>query len=1585
MQPNNQTDFDRILAQLRAEAEGTVDQGRRFERLMKRYFEIDPLYQNRFEKVWLWNDWPGRGNIPDIGIDLVAQERDGGVCAIQCKFYGAGISLGKKDVDSFVSASNREPFTARMLVNTGADLGPNIKKTITGLQPSMQILRFGDLVGRPIHWPDDLANPEKLQPRPEKFGLRPHQQTAVDDVVKKFKEFPRGRLIMPCGTGKTFTALKIAEAVAGRGGRVLYLVPSIALLGQTMREWVTQKSLDHRYIGICSDTQAGKDSEDASISELEIPVTTDRDAIGRALRKDRPQNLTVVFCTYHSLPIVAEAQARSPAGAPDFDLALCDEAHRTTGVEKPGDKLSPFVLIHDAEKIRAKNRLYMTATPRIYAERAKAKAKDSDTGLFSMDDEKQYGPEFYRMEFSEAIEQDLLSDYRVVVLNIGEKFVSTVLQSMLAHGEGGSELNLDDAGRMLGCWRALEEPEGLQKQSAAGPLRRAIAFTNRIADSELMADNWRQLVEQAIALQPEEKRADMLRCEVRHVDGKQNAFMRKERIDWLKRGSGEVCKILSNARCLSEGVDVPALDAVLFMQPRRAQIDVVQAVGRVMRKSEGKEYGYIILPIVIPVDQDPAAALDDNERYQTVWDVLRALRSHDNRFNDEINRLDLNDNPSGRVQIITVGGGDDSGDTKPEPMRLPLVFSDLPMDAFYAKVVEKCGDRQYWETWAKDIADIVSHLIARIDALLKKENAGAGAGASDVAAHFSAFLDELRASINESVSREDAVAMVAQHMITGPVFNALFENYDFANSNPVARALSGLVTLLEKHGLDTEIRDLEKFYESVRRRARGLDNPRAKQRVLVELYEKFFKVALPRETARLGIAYTPPEVVDFILHSADHVMRGEFGRGLTDRDVHIMDPFTGTGIFLARLLQSGLIRDKDLARKFRAEMHANEIVLLAYYIAAVNIEEAFHARRGPAEYESFPGIVLCDTFRLADEDAQIPGAVMPDNDARRKRQRGARIEVVLGNPPYSAGQRSADDNNPNVEYPAMEKRVRETYAARSTATNKNSLYDTYKMAIRWATDRIDHAGVIAFVTNGSYIDGNADAGLRACLFDEFDSIHIFNLRGNARTQGVVRKKESGNVFGHGSRTPVAVTVLVKNPAAKHKQCQIFYKDIGDYLNRGKKLSIIKDARSIRGIDGWLEVVPDSNHDWINQRDADYLNFLAIGNPTVKRNKSYDAAFRLYSAGVKTGRDGWLYNFSKGTLAGQTKQMTDTYERVRHEIATQTNLSVEDAIDSEDEKINWGGEILIRLSNGTPAPDLSHAVRPSAYRPFVKCHLAFNPPYIQRSYQIPQIFPEADSENLVICITGKITVASFSALMVNITPDLGILAGGCQCFPLHTHEIVKYADRTIPGMAHAREKRDNILDETLTRFRLHYGDNDITKEDIFYYVYGLLHAPDYKARYRNDLAKDLPRIPFAPNFRAFADAGRQLGDLHINYETCKRHPLEVQFTGSGDQHYRLTTKKMRFAKDDDSVLIVNDHLRIKGIPAEAHEYQVNGRTPLGWLIDRYRITVDKKTGNKNDPNAWFTHPRDLITAIERIVHTSVESARIIKALPRVFEG
>ena len=577
-------------------------------------------------------------------------------------------------------------------------------------------------------------------------------------------------------------------------------------------------------------------------------------------------------------------------------------------------------------------------------------------------------------------------------------------------------------------------------------------------------------------------------------------------------------------------------------------------------KTEGKQYGYIILPVAIPPGTDPADALDNNERFAAVWNVLRALRSHDDRLNAEINKIDLNRTPTDQIIFVGGDGGGDGDEDEPLQRRIPFGLAQIPPQDIYAKIVERCGDRKYWESWAKDVADIFQRVVVRIENLLDNPDN------DTLHEWFDNFHEELRETINASITRDDAIDMMAQHILTRPVFNALFENYNFASGNPVSKALDNLRNDFEEFGLEDETRDLEGFYESVRMRARGIDNSEGRQRVLLELYEKFFATALKKAADRLGIVYTPIEVVDFILHSADDVLQKEFGRNLSDEGIHVLDPFTGTGIFLARLLQSDLIEISDLERKYRKELHANEIVLLAYYIAAVNIEEAYRGRGGEdSSYEPFNGIVLTDTFNLNEWHPNLQRAWLPDNNARAERQQKLPIQVIVGNPPWSAKQKSVAENNPNVDYPQLEERIRETYAEYSTATLKNSLYDTYKMAIRWASDRIKEQGIIAFVTNGSWIDANVDAGIRACLAKEFSSLYVLNLRGNQRTQGERSRQEGGKVFGSGSRAPVAITILVKNLNAAYSGCRILYHDIGNYLSREEKLEVLHEGRSISGI------------------------------------------------------------------------------------------------------------------------------------------------------------------------------------------------------------------------------------------------------------------------------------------------------------------------------------------------------------------------------------------------------------------------------------
>ena len=1188
--------FNKALNQLRDRSTDLFGMGRSFERLMKTALSREPgILGDRFSQVWMWDEWPDRDG-PDTGIDLVAEE-EGGLCAIQCKFFDPHRPVPKKAIDSFMSASEPDHFTSRLIVNTGGYIQKNALKTLESSPKPCRVLDQAELDGWDVDWLKYVDDPESLQFQArEPYTPHPYQKEAVEKVLAGFQEHDRGQLILPCGTGKTAVTLWIAEQQVGLGGRVLYLVPSIALMAQTMREWSEQKSLPLRYVGICSDTRAGRNDEDASLLELDYPVTTDLEKIREGLQAERPGALTAVFCTYQSLPLVPAAQAE---GAPAFDLVVCDEAHRTTGVEevvskgKDDPKVSPFRLVHDKDSIHAHKRLYATATPRLYTESARGRAADRNLDIYSMDDESVYGPVFYKMAFSQAIEGGWLTDYKVIILTLKSDQVSEALGNLLA-AEQDSGLNLDDAVKLLGCWDALADPEGvLSDRNVTGdqhnPLLRAITFTNTIKSSKMVEAHWQRVVEAARERTDVALQSDLLPLDVQHVDGTQNSLDRQRKLGWLKTKdaeNGQVCRVLSNARCLTEGVDVPALDAVLFLAPRKSQVDVVQAVGRVMRLAEDKPMGYIILPVVISPDQEPDQALDDNKTFQVVWSVLRALRSHDDRFDLEINSLDLNKTPTERIKIIN--GGEDNGETKDRisQLSLDLVYK-IPPGAIYARIVEKCGDRKYWPQWAADVAQIADRIRVRVNGLIRSPER------ITLRQDFHSFLADLQQTLNPALQEEDLVAMVAQHLVTGPVFQALFADYDFAASNPVARALTRLVELLEADGLANETRELEEFYRSVRRRAQALDNAEARQKVLLELYERFFKVALKKDAERLGIVYTPIEVVDFILHSADHALQQHFGRRLTGEDVHILDPFTGTGTFIVRLLQNPeLIRKEDLVRKFQSELHANEIVLLAYYIAAINIEETFHGRRGmETAYAPFDGIAFTDTFTLGEGEGQFAEA-LPINSERVDRQQGRDITVIVGNPPYSAGQRSSADENPNVVYPGLSDRIRATFARKSSTTLKNSLYDSYKLAIRWASDRIGNEGVVSFVTNGSFIDGNADAGLRACLADEFSHAYVFNLRGNARTSGERRRQEKGNVFGQGTRTPVAIMVLVRDPAHKGK-CRIHYKDIGDYLSREEKLQIIRERGSIAGISDWQRITPDEHHDWLEQRDPMYQGFMPL--------------------------------------------------------------------------------------------------------------------------------------------------------------------------------------------------------------------------------------------------------------------------------------------------------------------------------------------------------------------------------------------------------
>lgn len=1630
------TTINDILQEIRLKAATEKEKGTDFERLMKLWFQTDPRY-NDLEKVWLWEEFPGRKDFggKDLGIDLVARTEYGDYWAIQCKCYAEDAQIDKGAVDSFLSNASRtftdpDTFQTREFSNlvwvqtSRKRWGVNAETAIQGLSKPFNRISLYDLEISPVDW-DKLKKGlwgEKAK-LPGKKPLR-HQLEAMSKAYEYYvtKGNERGKLIMACGTGKTFTSLKIMEQMTPQDGFVLFLVPSIALLGQTLNAWMADKTDDMRAICVCSDAKVTRemkdaDDEDASIVDLAVPATTDTRKILRQLKKyDKEQNRTVIFSTYQSIDVVKEAIDLYKR---EVDLIICDEAHRTTGVVLKDKEESNFTKVHKNDFIKAKKRLYMTATPRLYSANIKVRAKENERidVLCSMDDEEWYGQEFHRLTFNDAVAQGLLTDYKVLVLTVSEEDIPESIRTNIkerytkaAEKEKLTELNFDDATKLIGCINGLSKrikgDEGITKQQDPLMMRRAVAFCQTINPSKKnptfsstqMAKYFGAVGQEYKSTLSAEEIKEVVNIKAQHIDGSMDANTRNEKIAWLKQETDapNECRVLCNVRCLSEGVDVPALDAVLFLSPRNSEVEVVQSVGRVMRTFKGKNYGYIIIPVIVPNDVKPEEALNDNERFKVVWTILNALRSHDENFNAHVNQINLNKKKPPKIVVggvprgkYTIGKGNPNDKavnlTDDEVAKqLELRFGTL-QDGIYARLVEEVGDKMYWENWAKSIGDIAKKFIDRI-ALLIKENENAHQ-------YFEGFVSGLHKNINDSIDEGQAIEMLAQHMITRPVFDALFKDYEFVNNNAVSRSMQDMLEVLEAEGMEMDTAVLDKFYTSVRNNVSNIDNLEAKQTIIKNLYEKFFKGAFPLTVEKLGIVYTPVECVDFIIHSVEDILQNEFNTSLTNENVHILDPFTGTGTFITRLLQSGIIKKEDMLRKYKNEIHCNEIVLLAYYIADVNIEAVFHDIMHPEHYEMYDGICLTDTFQLNEHgDNDIFSQLFPENSERLKKQKNAPVRVIIGNPPYSVGQKSANDDAENLTYPNLNKRLVQTYVG-GTKNNPRSCYDSYIKAFRWASDRIAQVkdgGIVAFISNGSWIDGTAQDGMRKCLQDEFTSVYVFNLRGNQRTSGELSRKEGGKIFGSGSRTPITITLLVKNPSKKQEKAKIYYHDIGDYLTREQKLDIIKDFHSINNIE-WKNIQPNEKNDWINIRDGYYDTLINLGDKDNKKNKQ-TFFVPWYSCGVKTNRDAWCYNFSKMKLSNNIHVNINFYNK-------QCEL-ISKGIISEPEndltKFSWSYVIRNRAIKGQTINFDDGIIVDAHYRPFNKQYLYFGKNLNENQYLINLSYIGQSTENLWIVAPGVGSNKDFSSIITNTLPDLGLNAA-CQCFPLYWYEENKNRQKSLFDEETGEDyiRRDGITDWILKEVRSRYGTREITKEMIFYYVYGLLHSEDYRQRFAADLKKSLPRIPIVENLNDFMDFyqyGKKLADLHLNYESVAPYPDVVvkgdrKVTGDdSDYDYFRVWDKMRFkSKTDKSTIIYNGNIVIENIPEKAYEYVVNGKSAIEWIVERYCVSQDKKSLIKNDANDWGKEhgkPRYILDLLLSVINVSVQTVDIVNALPKL---
>lgn len=1684
--------FRDILQKFRTESFTEKEKGTKFERLMKLWLKTDPRY-NELTHVWLWEEFPGRKDFggSDIGIDLVAKSETGEYWAIQCKCYAEKATIDKAAVDSFIATSGKSfidaetfqtaMFSHRLWISTTNKWGSNAEETIHGQNPPVNRIGLADLEASPVDWQKLLEGSEGKAALLEGKQLRKHQLEAISRSREYFETHDRGKLIMACGTGKTFTSLRMVEDLLSdkfketkQAPLVLFMVPSISLLGQSLNAWMADAKIPIKAVCICSDNKAqrkaGNDTDDvqSNIEDLALPATTNRIEIARRLQTYRfHEGMTVVFSTYQSIEAITAAQKQVLNDTEDcygvFDFIVCDEAHRTTGVILPNaDDESNFTKIHKDEYVQGRKRLYMTATPRLYGSSAKVKASQKDCVLCSMDDPLLFGEEIYRVNFSYAVQNGLLTDYKVFVLTVGEDEIQDNITRLITD-QTRTEYNFDDTGKLIGVINGLSKivrgDDGRTWEADPRVMRRAVAFCNATGKAgksknqpgtSTVVTKTMPIISKLIDENlNKEQRDRVVSVDCRHIDGSMNSQERNEIMQWLRDESDDPreCRVVTNVRCLSEGVDVPALDAVLFLSARNSQVDVVQSVGRVMRnfrKGEPgeKKYGYIIIPIVTPAGVKAEDALNNNTTFEVVWQILNALRSHDDAFNAEVNKIALNKDKVdskvlvGGVQAGTTGIGlgtgydGESGDSsdahdakalsnREVARQLELRFGEY-QTAIYAKLVEKCGDRFYWENWARDVSKVATKFIERISRLVDK--------GGKYEYQFAEFLSGLQKNLNPTVDLGQAVEMLAQHMICRPVFDALFADYQFVRNNAVSVSMQRMLDILHDEAFEKDTRLLDTFYESVRMNVGDIDNLEGKQTIIKNLYEQFFKGAFPKTVDRLGIVYTPVECVDFIIHSVDDILRQEFNTSLSEENVHILDPFTGTGTFITRLLQSGCIRPEDLERKYRNEIHCNELVLLAYYVADINIESVFHDLTKRKEYLPFEGICLTDTFQMGESNERDAfSMIFPQNSDRLLKQRKTPIRVIIGNPPYSAGQKSANDNAQNVAYPKLDSRISKCYAEGSTATNKNSTYDTYIKAFRWSTDRLmskdeegnlideDGSGVIAFISNGGWLDGNAQDGFRQCIEREFTDIYVLNLRGNCRTSGEMRRKEGDGVFGLGSRTPITITLMVKNPL-KHKggsanKAKIHYHDIGDYLSREQKLEMVKDFGSIASSRiEWTLIEPNEKNDWINQRGGDFDCLIPI-EPEKKMSKESKTFFSHYSCGIKTQRDSWCYNSSKDMLKKNMRYSIDFYNNQRELLA---DKQIED-ITFDNTKFSWTRACLNDVYKNKPYYYDENNIIEAQYRPFFKQYLFRYKPLNEMVYQTGTLFPEQKSKNLSICITGEGSLG-FSCYLSSLMPDMCLVKignGGCQCFPLYYYEENKNASLQLslfddPEQSNEKYiRRDGITDWILKEMRQRYHTKQIDKEMIFYYVYGLLHSEEYRTEFEADLKKSLPRIPIVEkveDFLAFSKAGKELAKLHLDYEEedpCQEVEVTIADADYSDNytvydHYRV--EKMRFGKkdgvdkngkpkkvDDKSVIIYNGNIRLDNIPALAYEYVVNGKSAIEWIMERYAITTDSKSGIKNDPNDWsreHDNPYYILNLLMAVINVSVKTVAIVRNLPHL---
>ncbi|GAA8261684.1 hypothetical protein HpNP108_11750 [Helicobacter pylori] len=1169
---------------------------------------------------------------------------------------------------------------------------------------------------------------------------------------------------------------------------------------------------------------------------------------------------------------------------------------------------------------------------------------------------------------------DLLTDYKVIILAVRSKNLSGVTNSVnkkISQLEAkGTKLdkkliNNEFVCKIIGTHKGLakqdlivldnknKEDHNLQNKYDTTPSQRAINFCKSINTSKNIKDSFETIME-CYDEELKKKSFKNLQISIDHIDGTMNCKDRLEKLEKLNEFQPNTCKVLSNARCLREGVDVPALDSIVFFDGKSAMVDIIQAVGRVMRKAKRKQRGYIILPIAL--EESELQNLDEavnNTNFKNIWKVIKALRSHDPSLVDEA---------TFKEKIKIFGSDDEKKQNDEKTLFDAILLQDLA-DAVYNVMPTKLGDRNYWENFTKKTGNIARTLNNRLKMIFEKNPE-----------FFHDFLDSLRGNIHQNIKEDEALDMITSHIITKPIFDALFGDNI---KNPIAKALDKMVLKLSDLGLEGETKDLKNLYESVKTEALHAKSQKSQQELIKNLYNTFFKVAFKKQSEKLGIVYTPIEVVDFILRATNGILKKHFNTDFNDQNITIFDPFTGTGSFIARLLskENALISDEALKEKFLNHLFAFDIVLLSYYIALINITQAAQNRDSSLKF--FKNIALTDSLDIY-EEKNDKGVFKFFEDLKENKEikdtlADQNIRVIIGNPPFSAGAKSENDNNQNLSHPELEKRVKEKYGKNSSNTRASGITtrDTLIQSIYLSSELLKDKGVIGFVVNGSFIDSKSADGFRKCVAQDFAHLYVLNLRGNARTSGETFKKEGGKIFDSGSRATIAIVFFVKDKSVPNNT--IFYYEVEDYLKREAKLNLLANFENLDFVP-FSEITPNEKGDWINQRNDGFDKLIPLKRD--KQLKIFDTIFDLNSGGVVSCRDPWVYNFSPDALMQNVQKCIDTYnadlerfnERFREAFKQRTKgvksgelyKQLNDKeITTDKTKIAWARNLKNQLIKGKKLDDFSQEkISASLYRPFNKQYFYDDRELSCNFYNMKKIFPNKSAHNVVI----NTTIRNFSALVSDAIPD-GHFIGDANAYPLYYYDDWGNRHYAISGYA-------------LNLFRRHYGDNLIAEEEIFYYIYAILHHKGYLEKYKNSLAKEAPRIALSEDFKELSTLGKELGELHLNYESGEMHE-SVKHTTLMNAEIEGYYDVEKMKKQGDSI-VYNKNIIITKISDKAFEYVVNGKSAIDWVIECYQKTMDKESLIENNPND-YAGGKYVLELLCRVIKLSEKSVDLIEKI------